>query len=215
MNEFWTTVLSTAGASAIISGIITSVASIWLQHKYNRKIESFKADLSQMLNEKQTRFNWWYLEKAKAIKTIYANLADMRYLLQKLHSIETDPNWKSNQQYYEKTRQETYLSFLAATEKNSKDWLNLRLFFDRNDDYNIAKSISVEADFFAFHLDRVTKNEIEDLIKKEPEMLYEVEKMMTQLRDDFQVTLGVQKHNTEASAPQAPVDTSSKDEVKS
>ena len=46
-------------------------------------------------------------------------------------------------------------------------------------------------------------------------MLYEVEKMMTQLRDDFQVTLGVQKHNTEASAPQAPVDTSSEDEVKS
>ena len=90
-SEFWTTVLSTAGASAIISGVITSVASILLQHRYNKKIESFKADLSKMLNEDQTKFNWWYLEKAKAIKTIYANLSSMSFLLQKLHSIETDP----------------------------------------------------------------------------------------------------------------------------
>ena len=215
MNEFWTTVLSTAGASAIISGIITSVASIWLQHRYNKKIESFKADISQMLNEKQTRFNWWYLEKAKAIKTIYANLATASYLLQKIHSIETDPRWQINQQTQDKSRQETLFLLIDALEKNTKDWFQLRLFFEEKDDFHIQDNILDEAHFLEFYVLRLANNKIEDLRNLGPVLLDEIEGKMKLLRNAFRDTLGVQKQNTEASSPQTTVDTFSMNEVKS
>lgn len=215
MSEFWTTVLSTAGASAIISGIITSVASIWLQHRYNKKIESFKADISQMLNEKQTRFNWWYLEKAKAIKTIYANLATASYLLQKIHSIETDPRWQINQQTQDKSRQETLFLLIDTLEKNTKDWFQLRLFFEEKDDFHIQDNILDEAHFLEFYVLRLANNKIEDLRNLGPVLLDEIEGKMKLLRNAFRDTLGVQKQNTETSSPQTTVDTSSMNEVKS
>lgn len=215
MNGFWTTVLSTAGASAIISGVITSVASIWLQHRYNRKIESFKADLSKMLNEDQTRFNWWYLEKAKAIKAIYANLATASYLLQKIHSIETDPRWQINQQTQNQSRQETLFLLIDALEKNTKDWFQLRLFFEEKDDFHIQDNILDEAHFLEFYVLRLANNKIEDLRNIGPVLLNEIEGKMRLLRSTFRDTLGVPDQNAESSSPQAHVDTSSKkDEVK-
>ena len=75
MNEFWTTVLSTAGAaacaSAIVSGVITAVASIWLQHIYDKKLADHQAKVQKTIAEHQTKFNWWYEEKAKAVKEFY------------------------------------------------------------------------------------------------------------------------------------------------
>ena len=138
MNEFWTTVLSTAGAaacaSAIVSGVITSVASIWIQHIYDRKLEEHKAEVQKKIDEHQIQFKYWYDEKAKAIKELHSNAGELFYSLCTLHVIESKgpQQWDSNKR--EEAENELKKQICLKMQTTINEWIKLRLFLNDNED---------------------------------------------------------------------------------
>lgn len=189
MSEFWTTVLSTAGASAIISGVITSVASILLQHRYDEKIESFKADLSKMLNEDQTRFNLWYQEKAEAIKILYKDFSETYYLLQHLVSVETDSSWQQDAVDKKKEEDETLKQLAICAKTSFRKWLHLRLYLDDNDNSKIRAYFSFEVRFVDSCKKRLSVSDIEYFIRNKDEICLSLSSIMDELRMQFRETL--------------------------
>jgi len=189
MSEFWTTVLSTAGASAIISGVITSVASIWLQHRYDEKIESFKADLSKILNEDQTRFNLWYQEKAQAIKTLYKEFSEINYLLHHLVLLETESVWQQNINVKNQEKEKTLDQIVSCVKKTFREWEYLKLYLDDKDNSKIMDFFWREFRVIILYQECINASDLDFIIKNGKEIRISLSSVMEELRKQFRETL--------------------------
>lgn len=77
MDISWTTVLcsfiGSIVASGVFSGVVACVLGAYIQHKNDKRLAYYKSEIQLILDEHQTKFNWWYEEKAKAVKEFYYN----------------------------------------------------------------------------------------------------------------------------------------------
>lgn len=84
----------------IFCHVIYAVITAKTQHKYDKELEEEKAliqhdcdirleryrlEFNQLLSERQTRFQYWYDEKAKAIKELYEDACKLYFSLLSLH----------------------------------------------------------------------------------------------------------------------------------
>ena len=84
MNNFWITLLSSAGVSGALSIVLVWLCREWIsarlkksiQHEYDVKLEAFKAlqqkelegykaGYQQILDEKRITLSWWHEAQAK------------------------------------------------------------------------------------------------------------------------------------------------------
>ena len=75
MDISWTTVLcsfiGSIVASGVFSGVVACILGAYIQHKNDKRLAYYKSEIQLILDEHQTKFNWWYEEKAKAVKEFY------------------------------------------------------------------------------------------------------------------------------------------------
>ena len=100
MNNFWITLLSSAGVSGALSIVLVWLCREWIsarlkksiQHEYDVKLEAFKAlqqkelegykaGYQQILDEKRITLSWWHEAQAKAVQTTYSNIAELSFCI--------------------------------------------------------------------------------------------------------------------------------------
>lgn len=191
MSEFWTTVLTTAGAAAlassIISGIITSAANIWLQYRYDRKLEKVKADVQAMLDEHHIQFEYWHKEKANAVKTLYRDFTELSSSLQKVLACEKADN-KNDAVIKRETMAMHYLT--SITQQSFDDWRVLSLYLNDADNDKIAKFIASAISFSDLYDPNV--NSFESTIVEQGKAIFtETTTRLYDLRVQFRKTLNI------------------------
>ena len=191
--EGWQTILSSVGLSAIACSILVWICREWIsarlqksiQHEYDVKLEEFKAGYQKILSENETRFSWWHEEKAKAIKAVYGDLADITFCLQYLQTLETDPRWQI--EGMEIVRKNLITRFTVHIENSAERWLRLRLFLDDEEDGGVS-GFRVRTDkFFTAYAYSLVKKE--EFGKEGLQILAELNDIMECLRHCFQDVL--------------------------
>ena len=196
MNEFWTTVLSTAGAaacaSAIVSGVITSVASIWLQHIYDKKLADHQAKVQKQIDDYQIRFRYWHEEKAKAIKILFNDFVNMYSVLLKLMICAQDYDG-SDSAIIERSK--LLQEYALSLEQGSTDWMRLTLYLNDKSNQDISSFIKKQRVFSDLYVLCVKNNNMDDVIKKGDNILSEISVKLGDLRKQFRETLLAQNGN--------------------
>lgn len=105
-----------------------------IHYEYDLKLESSKTDFQKVLDEHQTRFKYWYDEKAKAIKDLYSNACELYYSLYFLQLFEWLHGNRSSEEWIKKERKTRKDQITALKLKVKKDWYILRLFLDDEED---------------------------------------------------------------------------------
>ena len=160
MNTLWTvicSVVSSVLASVSLCGILGWLCREWIsarlrasiQHEYDIKLEDFKSrihyeyelklessktDFQKILNEHQTRFNYWHAEKAKTIKVVYSYLSFLYYNLNMLLSVEIDPIWNANIVIKKQRETDLKQAILKKMADSIQEWLMFRLYLGDKED---------------------------------------------------------------------------------
>ena len=194
MNEFWTTVLSSAGAAAlassVMSGIITTVASVWIQHVYDKKLEEHKAEVQKKIDEHQTKFNWWYEEKAKAVKEFYYSAVMWYQEMRDFRSIAK--GFATNIPLEIQNDLAKRLSQIIQMDNSSyKNWTFLRLYLKKEELLITDRFFSKGHSIFKDIGDQVQKmdflSEGDKIDHDLTEMLFLVEEIREKLQDILKV----------------------------
>lgn len=194
MNEFWTTVLSTAGAaacaSAIVSGVITSIASIWLQHVYDKKLEEHKEHVQKKIDKHQIQFEYWHKEKAKAIKEFYYSAVMWYQEMSAFRAVSqmyvASPTAAIQQRLNLKMER-----VLQLNESAHRDWTYLRLFLEKEEllisDHLFTKGGTVFDDIGSQYQKDSYALKKETMEKELKEMIIVIEDLREKLQDILKV----------------------------
>ena len=197
MNEFWTTVLSSAGAAAlassVMSGIITTVASVWIQHVYDKKLEEHKAEVQKKIDEHQIQFEYWHKEKAKAIKTLFKNFAELSLNLNLLLTCEKIDDGSEDAI---KRKICAIRSLTAITQKSFENGIRLSLFLDKKN-YNTIKELLMKVKDFSELYNPNINNFSDTFVEQGRAILADTKKLLGELRIQFRNALMVKEYSLE------------------
>ena len=192
MNNFWSTLSISVTGSVLLSGILVWLCREWIsarlrksiQHEYDVKLEGFKAGYQKFLAENEIRFSWWHEEKAKAIKEIYNDLAELSFCLQYLQTLETDPHWQINGK--ELVRANLITRFSLNIEHSAEKWLKLRLFLEDMEDQQVLTFRIKTDQLFTLYAHAIMNNTSGVLETDGEKILKNINDIMESLRHRFQ-----------------------------
>ena len=192
MNNFWSTLGISVTGSVLLSGILVWLCREWIsarlrksiQHEYDVKLEGFKAGYQKFLAENEIRFSWWHEEKAKAIKEIYNDLAELSFCLQYLQTLETDPHWQINGK--ELVRANLITRFSLNIEHSAEKWLKLRLFLEDMEDQQVLTFRIKTDQLFTLYAHAIMNNTSGVLETDGEKILKNINDIMESLRHRFQ-----------------------------
>ena len=192
MNNFWSTLGISVTGSVLLSGLLVWLCREWIsarlrksiQHEYDVKLEGFKAGYQKFLAENEIRFSWWHEEKAKAIKEIYNELAELSFCLQYMQTLETDPRWQILGK--EQVRANLITRFTLNIQHNAEKWLKLRLFLEDMEDQQISAFCIKTDQLFTLYAHAIMNNTSGVLETDGEKILKNINDIMETLRHRFQ-----------------------------
>ena len=197
------TVISSIVASSGVVGILGWLSREWIsarlkksiQHEYDvelekfkvlqqKELEGYKAGYKKALAENEIRFSWWHEEKAKAIKDVYNDLAELTFCLQYMQSLETDPRWQIEGR--EQVRSKLISRFVLNIEQSAEKWLRMRLFLGDMEDQKICEFRTKTDQLFALYASSIMSNTTEMLKEEGWQVLKDINDITEFLRHRFQ-----------------------------
>ncbi len=171
MNNFWITLLSSAGVSGALSIVLVWLCREWIsarlkksiQHEYDVKLEAFKAlqqkelegykvGYQKFLAENEIRFSNWHQEKANAIKIIFNGIVDDLFAIIYLYGIECDEHWKKCPEDLRKQFRLNIMNriWLSAQMRN-ENWLKPRMYLTPEDERKGTDAYNKIDNFFSWY----------------------------------------------------------------
>lgn len=162
-----------------------------IHYEYDLKLESSKTDFQRVLDEHQTQFKYWFDEKTKAIKELYANAGNLYCSLSYLHVAESNSpkQWSVNDQ--EKIEDELKKQVAFFFEKVINDWLKLRIFLSDDEDKLYYEFNGKTKMWFNVLLNPDTDQRNKYIEDNQKAILSDIDGVMDKLRTSFREALSV------------------------
>lgn len=194
MDISWTTVLcsfiGSIVASGVFSGVVACVLGAYIQHKNDKRLAYYKSEIQLILDEHQTKFNWWYEEKAKAVKEFYYCAVMWYQEMRDFRSIAKSfaPNIPVEIQNDLAKRIELIIQMKDSSYKN---WTFLRLYLKREEllitDHFFSKGHSIIKDIGNQIKKTNFLSEGEKIDHDLTEMLFLVEELREKLQEILKI----------------------------
>ena len=212
MNISWSTVFSSIVASVGACTFLGWLCREWIsarlhksiQHEYDIKLEDFKSRIhyeydlklesskmgfQKVLDEHQTRFKYWYDEKAKAIKELYSNACELYYSLYFLQLFERLYGNRPPEEWIKKERKIRNDQITTIKLKVKKDWYILRLFLDDEEDNAFVEFGNEINDWSKILFDIDNENRAKEIKENGNVLVDDMKKVLDKLRSIFRDAL--------------------------
>lgn len=195
MDISWTTVLcsfiGSIVASGVFSGVVACILGAYIQHKNDKRLAYYKSEIQLILDEHQTRFSWWYQEKAKVIKDFYYSTVILYREMRDFNVIAK--NTKEITDRTKKDLEEKINHIIQQNTSSYRYWKSLQLFLKEEElslaDVFFTKSVSV----FEGFVSQITHNNLSLDREKIDREIEEMSTIIDSLRKKLQDILKVQE----------------------
>ncbi len=194
MNEFWTTILNSPVIASLAECALLCGVILLLQHIYNKKLEEHKAEVQKKIDEHQTRFNWWYQEKAKAVKEFYYSTVILCREMRDFHVVIQ--NAKNNSSATVEDFKKRADRIIQLNISSYRDWKCLQLFLE--DKYlEIADPFFLKSgSIFEFFFNQMTQKDFTPNKEKINEEIKKMSIIVEELRKQMREILKIQEVNS-------------------
>lgn len=182
MKEFLIEALNSRVGERLVDCLFVCVIVVAIQYSYNKK-----------LTEYQIRFEYWHKEKAKAIKTLFKNFAELSLRLNHLLTCEEKDDGSEEAM---KKKAHAIRSLASITIKSFENGVRLSLFLDKKNDDKIKELLMKVNDFSELYNPNIN-NFSDALVEQGKTILAETKKLLGELRTQFRDALMVQEDSLE------------------